>query len=231
MTSLAEARLQAHWAVQLVSAPGTTLLERQPDLSNTNLSWSRALQALVGTPVHGRSAALRIADLTLLVGDRSFPLRGRTYQEASAWLAERFDAQLERSEHEMPPHPVADGAVFGQPPGLADLAGRFDAAHTALAALGGDVFCWPHHFDIASLFSLGGDRTIGAGMAPGDGSYPEPYYYVTPWPYPDADVTLPSLTEGTWHRQGWTGAVLPAVEDPTVFLKEAIGACRLLLGE
>jgi hypothetical protein len=79
------------------------------------------------------------------------------------------------------------------------------------------VRCWPHHLDIATLLPgpAAGDgaaaRTIGVGLSPGDASYAEPYWYVTPWPYPPAPPQLPALPGGaSWHRQGWFGAVLPA---------------------
>ena len=83
-------------------------------------------------------------------------------------------------------------------------------------------------------------KSVGVGMTPGDESYPEPYLYVTPWPYPDAE-TLPGLALGTWHTTGWTGAVLRASEalnggeDPErrvrAFLEGAVAACLGLVGE
>jgi hypothetical protein len=79
------------------------------------------------------------------------------------------------------------------------------------------VRCWPHHFDIATLLpgpAAGGgaqQRTIGVGLSPGDASYGEPYWYVTPWPYPPPPEQLPALPGGgAWHRRGWFGAVLTA---------------------
>jgi hypothetical protein len=48
-------------------------------------------------------------------------------------------------------------------------------------------------------------------MSPGDGSYSQPYFYVSPWPYPDVS-TLPPLVLGHWHTEGWVGAVLTAEE-------------------
>jgi len=81
-------------------------------------------------------------------------------------------------------------------------------------------------------------RSIGVGLSAGDLSYPEPYYYVTPWPYP-ADSDLPSLGElGLWHRDGFVAAIASgegivatdqqqrAVDD---FLEQAIGACMKIL--
>lgn len=49
-------------------------------------------------------------------------------------------------------------------------------------------------------------RSVGVGLSPGDSGYPEPYVYVTPWPYPTGE--LPALPWGHWHTEGWTGAVL-----------------------
>jgi len=226
MPALTEARLQAHWAVQLASAPGTTLLDNSGDYANTNLEWSHDRQALVGRPIDGRAAGLRVADLTLLVGDDTFSLAGRTYEEGLAWLAERFGAPLKRSDHEMPAHAIADGAAFERVAGLAELAETFARAQDALAPLGLPVRCWPHHFDLAVFVDLGDGKSIGAGLSPGDGSYGDPYWYITPWPYPEDRANLPGLSVGGWHIEGWVGAVLPGAEPGAAFVAEAVAACR-----
>jgi hypothetical protein len=99
------------------------------------------------------------------------------------------------------------------------------------------VRCWPHHFDIATLIQIDpphlgeGARSIGVGMSPGDASYAEPYWYVTPWPYPSQDQ-LGCLPAGAWNRRGWTGAVLTATEivreasagDQTRLIRNFVGA-------
>ncbi|NNE17483.1 MAG: hypothetical protein HKN10_03295, partial [Myxococcales bacterium] len=84
-------------------------------------------------------------------------------------------------------------------------------------------------------------RSIGVGFSPGDGSYDQPYFYVTPWPYPEAS-SLPRLTKGAeWHRSGWTGAVLtaerllsvpPAEQEQTArgALRRAVAASHEVLG-
>lgn len=80
-------------------------------------------------------------------------------------------------------------------------------------------------------------RTIGVGLSPGDNSYDEPYFYVTPWPYPKGK-DFPALPAGHWHTEFWTGAVLTATElaggeDPKArveaFLQSAVEACEGLL--
>jgi len=77
------------------------------------------------------------------------------------------------------------------------------------------VLLWPHHFDVSVMRTLhagarpdGEDaRTMTWGFSPGDASYDEPYWYVTPWPYP-ADPDLAKLPIGAWHTTNWVGAVL-----------------------
>ena len=109
-----------------------------------------------------------------------------------------------------------------------------------------EVRCWPHHFDLATLITLSGSgeeaRTVGVGLSPGDDSYREPYYYVTPWPYPRGRL-LPELPAGRWHTEGWVGAILrgsdlaaapagrPAgqVEMARGFLRAAVQASQALL--
>jgi hypothetical protein len=135
---LSDARTELHFAAQLVSAPGTSLLAPEADYSHTNLNWDSTLGVLAGRHV-GR-ASLRAA------------------------------------------------LVF----------------------------------------------------SPGDGSYDQPYFYVTPWPYPSTDA-LPLLPAGVhWHTEGWTGAVLTAeqvisrpADRQRVLVLDALGsaitACRTLL--
>jgi hypothetical protein len=85
-------------------------------------------------------------------------------------------------------------------------------------------------------------RTIGIGMSPGDAVYAEPYWYVTPWPYPDEPLLSALDGNGEWHRTGWLGAMLTgskiAAESSAdgqarlvhAFLGSAVDACRALLG-
>jgi hypothetical protein len=185
-------------------------------------------------------AALRPAELQLLLLDGegkaadSLGLAGRTLEEGYAWLRRvievRFDrplaSGLTRAGYELPPHPVARGAPFALEPAeaFAEL-GRWYANADALlvdlarrTAAASEVRCWPHHFDLATLVTLEADprgratRTVGLGLSPGDDAYPEPYAYVTPWPYPEASRELPPLPSGRWHREGFTAAILTGSE-------------------
>lgn len=238
---LAGARLNLHWAVQVVAAAGATLLPPEEDFSHTALHWSPTHHALLGSALNdgGLRAGLRLGDFTLLALEKdeevsSLPLPGQTLDEALAWLGETLSlrgagsAELTRPEHDLPAHPVASGGRFeaADAADLAQTADWFGGAHAALANLvasrddAAPVRCWPHHFDIATLLTIEAAddpeeaRTVGAGMTPGDGSYEVPYLYVTPWPYPSDTDALPALPHGRWHTDGWTGAVLVGTDLP-----------------
>jgi hypothetical protein len=182
------------------------------------------------------AAALRPADLMLQLQDETGAARaelglvGRSIEDALAWLREETRrlgvaasaGPIALPAYDLPPHPVAKGGRFGdaQAPARAELARWFAGGHRLLAArvvrdpTASSVRIWPHHFDIATLITLerdasgGAARTVGIGFSPGDETYPEPYWYVSPWPYP-AEATLPSLgSAGHWHVAGYTAAVL-----------------------
>lgn len=262
---LSEVRLQLHWAAQLLSAPGTSLLPAREDYSHTNLGWDSALSVLSGRNVGPRASRAGLVfeglELTLIEAQReraSIRLAGRTMQQGLAWLSAELAgaeaAGLALPGHEMPSHGVGDGGVFSEAGAgaRAELATWFSNAFGVLREAVADeagasaVRCWPHHFDIASLVRLdtGGSadeaRSIGVGFSPGDSSYDQPYFYVTPWPYPGS-VALPPLPSGaSWHTEGWTGAVLTAERVLSVasaqqqrtareVLAAAIAACRGLL--
>ncbi|MBZ0266855.1 hypothetical protein K8I85_01750 [bacterium] len=241
-TELVEARIALHWAAQLAAVVGNHLVPARPDDSHSNLEWLADHGALAGewTPSGVRlRSALRVSDLTQLVLDESgteldsFALRDHTLAQGldrmngavARALGRAGASPLALREYDgMPSHAVASaGGTFDIPARhLAELARWYASADGKLRALASGrsdaspVRCWPHHFDIATLLTLEGSgeaaKTIGVGMAPGDGSYAEPYWYVNAWPFP-AGAALPELDgHGRWHTAGWNGAVLTGSE-------------------
>ncbi|MGI9384881.1 MAG: hypothetical protein ACR2PO_17145 [Methyloligellaceae bacterium] len=101
------------------------------------------------------------------------------------------------------------------------------------------VTCRPRYFDLVASIPLpngGGQASaIKVGLAPGDGHYGEPYFYVVAQPELDA-ADLPELPEvGHWHTKDFVGAILPASriveykldgDDVVAFLSAAIAAVR-----
>ena len=257
---LTGARLVLHHAVQLAAAPGQHLLPRRPDDGQMALTWEAG--AMVGeTLPSGHRVALHLEALLLELRGPGIsvqlPLEGRSSEAALDWLrVELARAGVEARSltlampYELPPLPL--GAItFRASTGVTELAHWYaDAAellqgYTALPGAS-PLRCWPHHFDLATLLSLETieavpdpeqARSIGLGFSPGDEGISEPYFYVTPWPYPEA-AKPPALPAGRWNRSPWFGAVLQAsdlvraTDQPilaSAFLRAAHQACKGLL--
>jgi hypothetical protein len=235
---LCEARLQAHHAVQWLARAARAFVPSHPDDRHTNLDWDHALDGFVTHPLNGDlRLGLRIADLTLALRSPSvqvnFSLNGRTDADARRWLGEllaahdldpvRLDA---KPPYEIADHAVAHGAAYDTGrlgDALSDLAAWFANANLSLGHVRDQMIArslapspvrtWPHHFDMATLIVLEtGDaehaRSVNAGFSPGDEHYEEPYFYVSPYPYPDP-AKLPPLPLGHWHVRGFTAAIMP----------------------
>ena len=238
IAQLSETRLQLHWAAQVVASFGNAVLETKADDSQSNLGWVDALDALCSRPSpDGVSVGLRLADNTLLfLADNhtiqsQFAFSGQTITQGFEWLTSTFrkasgsapSRLFALRDYDMPSHPVAQGTTFSiqQVAPYQEICHWYGNAHATLQDLtspwtqASPIRCWPHHFDLASLVTLDAGkgtedaRSVGCGMSPGDATYDEPYFYVTPWPYPRPDH-LSTLPIGFWHTEGWVGAILKA---------------------
>ena len=80
---------------------------------------------------------------------------------------------------------------------------------------------WPHHFDLSMIWLPGekipgqdpmdeeySDKQMNFGFAFGDDSIPEPYFYVTAYPIPDAMAAIRLPAGSEWKTDGFNGAVL-----------------------
>jgi len=237
---LREARLQAHHALQLLARAARAFAPPQPDDSHTSLGWLDAHDAFTTHSFRGDlRVALRITDLSLSIDDagaqQSFALDARTEADARAWLGEclaahgfdprRLDAKL---PYEVSEHAVARGAVYrahASADALAELAAWFANGHAALGRVRDQMIArglapspvrtWPHHFDMATLVMLEARsaehaRSVNAGLSPGDEHYEEPYFYVSPHPYPDPANLPPLPAVAHWHTRAFTAAIAPA---------------------
>jgi hypothetical protein len=237
--SLVDARLQGHHATQIIVSAAISYLPRRDDDSHTNLEWLPTHGVLATNVLDAKRSlrlGLRLDGLELCAleagHERSaFPLDGKTLPDALVWLsntlmsADLDPARLTTEKHyRIPSHPVEAGAPYrlGDGTALRELAHAYHDAWLVTSAVrdrtpgAAEPRCWPHHFDLATLVTLqkGSDattRTIGVGLSPGDESYAEPYFYVTPYPHPPID-TLGRLVSGRWHTSGWVGAVLTLTE-------------------
>ncbi|MEM8930648.1 MAG: hypothetical protein AAGE94_05705 [Acidobacteriota bacterium] len=265
--AVADARLAIHHAAQLAAiGVAKALVPVRDDDSHTTLVWQAGAEQWISVPLPGTDdlrAGLRPADLTLTLGPSSDPARHRmplgdkTLADGLDWLRRTLgDVGVDTDgialdfHYEMPTHPVVTGGRFAEPAGgHSEVAAWYAAADDALRVVVDDlaspdddpstIRTWPHHFDVATLLTVGEGKTIGVGMTPGDDSYREPYWYVGPYPHPAAD-DLPPLPRGHWHTDGFFAAILDAPTlvaiEPAgrrravlVFLDMAIGGCRQLL--
>lgn len=265
---LIASRVQLHYAIQCIAATGMALREAQPDGSQMTLDWNSDKELFVGGILPADRAiqlALEPIHLTSLILDETqsaivtFSLRDQTLNTALDWhkqelskLGVAVDAiQFLGYPPDFPDHPLAHGATFvaGESTERHAIANYFAQTRPLLQTIVSDevgassVHIWPHHFDMATLITLAGSgeeaTTIGVGFSPGDEGYSQPYWYVTPWPYPDA-AKLPTLSGGNWHTESWIGAILlaetvgeitsdRASEIITTFYREAINTCHTLL--
>lgn len=259
-----EARLQAHYAAQWLARYGRSYLPMQKDDSHTSLLWNPSARLFLSPSSSKGTMAFDIPTLTLFWLDpkgifgTGFSLGGKTDIEVEGQLREMLgDVGLapKRLSTALPyalaDHPIGQGAPYdvqGNEKGLAQLAAHFHTAATLLEEVkkrevSGPVRAWPHHFDIATLITLDDEKdpevtkTIGVGFSPGDDNYGQPYFYISPWPFPDPS-DLPADPElFRWHTEGFTAAVIPQSmwpkENLENFLRsglmEAVSACKALL--
>ena len=237
---LRTARLQTHHAVQWLARAARGFVPPQPDDRHTNFGWNDALDGFSTHPLKGDlSLGLGMTHLTLVLtgvsaARQSFVLDGRPDADARRWLdtqlgacgldARALDA---KAPYEIPARARAGGAydVGGLADALSDLAAWFANADRSLGRVRDQlsarglapspVRTWPHHFDMATLTLLEDGnaehvRSVNAGFSPGDQHNEEPYFYVSPYPYPDPGKLSPLPVQGHWHTIGFTAAVAPA---------------------
>lgn len=249
-TTLAAARTLAHRAAQWPSRAARANLPPAADDSHSALAWDAARAALVTAPLRiGVRVGLRVGihELIFVKGRKveSFALAGTSDQQAGRWLDAKLAAEGLKPASEVSLPYELPSTLFGRPaeeaPQLAAVASWFAAGAEVLEELRktyaayepGPALCWPHHFDLAVLFSPEGEgagaRSIGVGLSPGDDYYAQPYFYVSPYPKPDAE-NLPALPPGgRWHTRDFLGAVatgfdLLSLPDPRAGLLAVIGA-------
>lgn len=207
-STLREARLQAHYAVQWLARAARAYAMRRPDDHHTNLGWDEGISGLTSHGLaQGIMLGLNIAALRLVMWEESgsagavgIDLQGLRDADIRQWLGGRLSARgldaaaLDApSPYEMPAHPIGDGAPYGAPglaAALVELAAWFANANLVLnetrqciVAHGIEVppvRCWPHHFDLDSLIKVGS----GAGTHTiGVGFSPGDEYYDQPYFY------------------------------------------------
>ncbi|MFQ4141157.1 hypothetical protein [Chlorogloeopsis sp. ULAP02] len=240
--TLTQSRLQLHYAIQFIAAISSELAQPKPDYSHTSLSWNPELKAFIGELIPAEKSfrvALEPVNLTSLIIDEQnqkiaeLSLNQKTLAAGIEWHKQEI-AKLgaDADKVNMPSYPYADfpdykiahGAAFDantKKSGRQELANYYAITNLLLQEIvakeegASSIHIWPHHFDIATLVTVGKTSngepiTVGIGMSPGDTNYNEPYWYVSPYPYPEITNLTELASGGFWHTQDWVGAVLKA---------------------
>ena len=236
---LRAARDELHWLSQAAALYALAVLPKKDDWSHYALRWDAGRQKMVTAD---SVVAIDLSRGVVEFGNKELDPRGMNLPAVLEWLGAAAGLEnLSQSDlpHEMPAHPLGEGAAFvlSDSRAMSELCDWYSAAADTLAGLG-TAHIWTHHFDMAAVTYRGeGERQVLSGLSPGDADYDEPYFYVTPWPHPDADA-LPELSSGHWHAKNWIGAILTSSalhlhEDPkaaaTLFMAEAIRLSTVLV--
>lgn len=137
-----------------------------------------------------------------------------------------IDAEFEREKYENDdPRTYDPQAASSYGDILLKTAEVLELHKSGLTGETGPVQLWPHNFDLA--FEWFGTRRvphgdgdnaqelpaqINFGLAPGDSSHAEAYFYSNPWPFEDllTDHKLPGSAR--WFTESWQGTLLPLAE-------------------
>ncbi len=226
--TLIDARLQLHHALQPLAAFAGRCLTPKPDDSHRSLSWDPAVRALITEAAEsGLRFELSFEDLELRARNGAklsqHKLAGATLAELYSWAGDlALDAgtdPLSPPEYDLPDHEILRGSFSADALACAELGWWMQNADALIRGAveqrpwpASEVRCWPHHFDLAVLFTVdrdakGNDRTIGVGLSPGDDMHTLPYLYVAPWPR-DHEAHRPEVSIGAWLSDGWLGVTL-----------------------
>jgi len=237
LQNLSEARKQLHQAVQLVSIPTRSFLPKVKDDHFASLKWNKKNNFLESQPLgkDNFKTAISFNNFSILLLNKDekiigcFELNGITYINAFKKLKELIKSTGEDVNklslslpYETPSYQTANDIPFNffEKSLFVELGNYFNNAFLLLENVvknrteATEISCWPHHFDIATLIVLNDSKdnykSLGVGLSPGDDNYNQPYFYITPWPYPNTEnITLPDLPSGGfWHTKGWVGSVL-----------------------
>ncbi|MDH5511018.1 MAG: hypothetical protein OEZ32_11800 [Nitrospinota bacterium] len=217
-----EARLQAHYASQIVAAFGAAYVARTEDMSHMGMTWGGGRRAFISGSASG-ARTLRLAldldrfELYALepgsefigVLDR-FNLKGMTFPDASKWLRKTsakfgFDPELIKIDFEgLLDHPLAGGGEFTYDGGEEDLVelGKYfsNAEYILRRVCSSTIDCsstyvWSALLDINVMYAM--EETVDKGYTLGMGLIPGDKYLAEPYFYVNRypDLAADSLPE------------------------------------
>lgn len=247
LVSLKEAREELHMLVQFVGMFPRSYLPDDPSDSTSSLIWNNDHNGLLSQPVNGVRLGLNFLSQELLIINNgsmtSLSTIGKTKNELKEELRDNlsaigFDRNKFKSDlpYDLPEALVNVDRPFKKKDAVAlkTLESLYAQTNIILHNIfklkdeASEIRCWPHHFDIATLLTVMEHedpekaKSIGFGFSPGDGGYDEPYFYLTPWPYPDLNSLYQLDSPAIWNKEDWVGAVLKFNDIGTKDLKAIV---------
>ncbi len=268
VTRLEQARLELHYAIQLPMRASKIILQKKPDYSHTSLDFSAKKNAFTTHNLNENNlhVGVTINDMMLYIEDdqscNEFYLLGNTQAQASQWLQSELNKHhigtdnFDKGGFKLPPHGIADGKKYQccEQDAFANLAIWYHNATLLLERLAvkyadiqpgaSQIYCWPHHFDLAILITFDKNnpetaRSVGVGLSPGDHFFNQPYFYTNPWPA-NSQMNFPDLlAPGFWNLEGFISAIAKSesileqklgMQDLADYLEDVVAKSAKLIG-
>ncbi|WP_299677102.1 hypothetical protein [uncultured Dokdonia sp.] len=241
---------EVHKIIQYLAATANSFLPKKKDDSHINLKSLTGCGCITTRPLNQNNDVLAFSyssfSIEWWVGDTAkikFPLQGKSHSEVLNWIGLRaiesgISLPLKYEMHyQLPYKTITDNYVYHLEniPRLKQIMHYRLMAHLALEdALQefkphSEIRVWPHHFDIASLYTFNKRKrhSIGLGMALPDDNYSNFYLYVKGYAG-ELAVNVNNISElknGYWNTT-FNGAVLELSDKSTIkegyqFFKEA----------
>lgn len=227
---LTEALLESYQVLQLLAATAQSYVEPRKEGSHRLLAWAE-LSGMWMTQELDRSQGLSLAyqpkaSQLLLVNRQyqpiaSMPLSGATRLTIFSWLCHHLKSaklDIDRLQFSLPyepdEHPTDDGAAYRafDPPELLAIEQMQSNTHWLLQwvqdqlSQEAPMLTNANHFNSSALYALGAGKAIRAGLMLKE----RPCFFFRIFGAPKPTYTLPDLDgSGQWHREGWTGIILP----------------------
>ncbi len=231
---------EVHKIIQYLAAAGNSFLPRKQDDSHTNLQSLTSCGCLTTRPLNknGDVLAFSYSSFTLewwiYQGDKiKLSLDGTTHHDIVKWITERTKANgitkpyKTQMHYELPYNQVDEYYTFHleNKPRLNEIMHYRILAHLALEDTlqelkpHTEIRVWPHHFDIASLYTINKSKKhiIGLGMSIPDSTNNGFYLYVKGYAGEQViDVSgVSDLHYGNWDTT-FNGAIMPLDENTTI---------------
>lgn len=231
-------RLEAHHAIQNVSAVGRRFLPALPNDQNAELVWVPGLSRLAGKWVKGNinfRSSINLESYEIFLVDEkintiaSYDLKEKTQKDVMLWLEEQIgklglpapDLTL-HLPYTLPSIPSEKWPLFERPfpSAVIELSKIYhntyvtlrEIKHTydseALIAVRPKTFNMVLTIVLKNSGSHETDTRIVFGMSPGDEFFENPYFFVITWPHVDTASFGKMKSNGIWVSEEWTGAVL-----------------------